>query len=534
MPHPKSNLEPRISDPAEPLQIQELLRAQAYPHPVTELSLQETHISWIVLTGSIAYKIKKPVHLAFIDATTLERRHHYCCEELRLNRRLAPQLYEQVVAITRADGQARIGGTGPVIEYAVRMQQFSETAELPFLLAQHDVSPSEFAALGELLARFHQNTAVAVWTDNHDKTEQMYESVLGNLRQLVTSVTEPTLTPILNQLVDWSLDQAQTLQLSFQQRERSGFIREGHGDLHCANIVRSRGQLTPFDCIEFDPRLRWIDVINDIAFLVMDLISHDRSDLAFAMLSRYLEATGDYESIRLLPFYAVYRALVRAKVDVLMAQQVPARADEFQHRLHARIHAAVHWTEHRQPVLILMHGLSGSGKSWLSEQLVSAVPAIRLRSDVERKRLGGLETTARTAARLQQGIYSPEFSRRTYGRLADCAEICLRTGLNVIVDAAFLEAVDRELFITLAKRVRVPWLIVSCHADSETLTRRIRERSHRATDASDADLDILAAQLRSAQPLSEMERAQAVTADPGAPDTIARVVAAVRANLSGA
>ena len=528
----KSSLQSGISDPAAPLQIEELLRAQAYPHPVNGLALRETHISWVILTGPVAYKVKKPVHFAFIDATTLARRHHYCSEELRLNRRLAPELYEQVVAITRTDGQASIGGTGPVVEYAVRMKQFSEAAELPSLLARHDVSPGEFVALGELLARFHQSAAVAAWAGKHDKTEQMYEAVLGNLGQLVASVAEPALTPTLNRLVDWSLDQARALEPLFQQREQSGFIREGHGDLHCANIVRSRGRLTPFDCIEFDPRLRWIDVINDIAFLVMDLVSHDRTDLAFAMLSRYLETTGDYESIRLLPFYAVYRALVRAKVDVLTAQQVLARAGEFRLRLHERIRAAVHWTEHRQPALVLMHGLSGSGKSWLSEQMVSAVPAIRLRSDIERKRLAGLEATTRTAAQLRQGLYSPELSHRTYSRLADCAETCLRAGLSVIVDAAFLEAADRELFTTLATRMRVPWLIVSCHADSETLARRIRERSQHAADASDADLAILATQLKSAQPLSETERAQAVTADTGATNTTAHVAAAVRASLA--
>jgi len=532
VPHSQSNLRPESSDPAAPLQVEELLRAQAYPHPVNGLILRQTHISWVILTGSVAYKIKKPVHLGFIDATTLERRHHYCCEELRLNRRLAPELYEQVVAITRTDGQARVGGTGPAIEYAVRMKQFGETAELLSLLARHDVSADEFAALGELLAHFHRNAAVAAWTGNHDKTEQMYEAVLGNLGQLVATAADPALTPILKRLVDWSFEQVRTLEPSFRQREQSGFIREGHGDLHCGNIVRSQGRLTPFDCIEFDPRLRWIDVIDDIAFLVMDLISHDRADLAYAMLSRYLETTGDYESIQLLPFYAAYRALVRAKVDVLTAQQVPARASEFHRRLHERIRAAVHWTEPRQPVLVLMHGPSASGKSWLSERLVPAVPAIRLRSDVERKRLAGLESTARTAAQLQQGIYSPEFSHRTYGRLADCAETCLRAGLSVIVDAAFLETTDREMFTTLAIRMKVPWLIVSCHAASETLARRIRERSHSATEASDADLAVLTAQLGSAQPLSETERAQTVTIDTGATDAIARVTAAVRASLT--
>jgi predicted kinase len=290
----------------------------------------------------------------------------------------------------------------------------------------------------------------------------------------------------------------------------------------------------PFDCIEFDPDLRWIDVISDIAFLVMDLASHGRADLAFALLSRYLEVTGDYDGVRVLPFYAVYRALVRAKVDALMVETVPARAAEFRYRLQQRLAAAHKWTAPGQPMLILMHGASGSGKSWLSSRLVPSLRAVRVRSDLERKRLAGIESSVPATARVREGIYTPAFSHRTYGRLADCAESCVRAGLSVIVDAAFLDTNDRRLFRTLAERLRVPYAIVSCEADPITLAQRVNERAKERKDASDATLSVLDTQLREIQPFEAEEQPCVIHVDTEEEDVVQRVTGAIRARVSPA
>ncbi len=260
-----------------PLQINELLRAEAFVHPVSQLELRETAISWVVLTGSLAYKIKKPVKFDFIDTSTLERRLHYCKEELRLNRRLASDLYLDVVPISRVDGQALVGNApGLAIEYAVRMKQFERRQELSNLLQNTEVPVGEIEALAELLARFHLDAPSSSWSGVPKNTEQMYEAILGNLNQLLAYVRQLEPLPGLGRLVDWTHDTARVLEASFQSREQSGFVRECHGDLHCANIVRYHGRLVPFDCIDFDPHLRWIDVINDVAFLVMDLVGHNR------------------------------------------------------------------------------------------------------------------------------------------------------------------------------------------------------------------------------------------------------------------
>jgi len=518
---------------ASPLGIHELMHPGAFPHPVEHLELRETHISWVLLTGSLAYKIKKPVRFDFIDASTLRQRRHYCEEELRLNRRLAPDLYLDVVSISRVDGHAVIGGHGPAIEYAVRMRQFETASELPSLLARGDVDEPDMMALGELLADFHLRAEVSPWDGVGERTLRMFDGVMGNLAQLIAHVGADHATGKLGRLIDWTHENARALESLFRFREQSGFIRDCHGDLHAANIVRLQGRLVPFDCIDFDPLLRWIDVISDMAFLVMDLASHDRPDLAFVLLSRYLEVTGDYDGIQLLPFYAVYRALVRAKVDAISAEQVPSRASEFSRRLRRRIEAAVAWTSPSRPRLILMHGASGSGKSWLSERLVPRLRAIRIRSDLERKRLAGIVPKQSAAAPSGRGIYAAQFSHRTYARMAECSELCVRTGVSVIVDAAFLDAADREDFRTLATRLRVPFAIVSCQADRETLAARLLERAAGGRDPSDATLAVLDEQLRKMTAFGSSEQRRVVGVDTDAPNAVERAAAGIDALCTG-
>lgn len=514
------------------LHIEELLVPGAFPHAVRELRLVETHISWIILTGALAYKIKKPVKLDFIDTSTLERRQHYCNEELRLNRRLAAELYLRVVPITRQNSQARIDGAGQPIEYAVCLKQFSPDQELPALLERAEVSLQEMTQLGETLAHFHLQTAELPGMHGPEVTRRMYDTVLDNLQQLLEHTARDTgrnrAIPELRRLWDWTRDAIDAHESTFEARARAHRIRDCHGDLHAANIVRVEGRLLAFDCIDFAPHLRWIDVINDIAFLVMDLHDRRREDLAAALLNRYLEITGDYEGVRLLPFYAVYRALVRAKVDAIAVEQSAHLAARYIERLRRRVRTAIELTRRPQPILLLMHGVSGSGKSWLSLQLVAPLPALRIRSDVERKRVLG---TAPAPAGFKHGNYAPEMSHRVYARLVECAESCLQAGFNVIVDAAFLDATDRELFTGLADRMRITCAFIACHADSTTLQNRVADRCRRGDDASEADQSVLTAQLRDFEPLGEEQRRPIIPADTRDGDVVARVVDAVRALL---
>lgn len=511
--------------------IDALLTPTAFSHRVERLQLIETHVSWLVLTGPFVYKIKKPVHYDFLDASTLERRRHLCHEELRLNRRLAPQLYVDVVTIAAGEAGLRIGGAGPPLEYAVRLRQFAADAELHSLIASDRVTVAEIAALGELLGRFHAIAPVALWRQRGIRTNRLLDAVLVNSGDLVAQLQEVAPELFIGPLSDWLSERIERDQALFEQRERWGYIRECHGDLHVGNIVRYDARLLPFDCLEFDPDLRWIDVIDDVAFLTMDLIAHERSDLAFALLSRYLESNGDYCGLRLLPFYAVHRALVRAKVDALSMTSVPARTDKFRSRLLGRLRCAMYWTQPRRPTLVLMHGLSGSGKSWLSERLVPELHAVRIRSDVERKRMAGVAAEAAHTPN-RASLYAAEFTHRTYARLCECAEHAVQSGFSAIVDATFLDQSARELFRGLAARLNLRCVIVTCSADEATLRRRIEQRAANGDRTSDADIAVLEAQLRDHAPFGSTESSQVIVADTSEPQCVERIVQTVRSRMA--
>ena len=364
--------------------------------------------------------------------------------------------------------------------------------------------------LARRLARFHESAPRAVCGNDFSHTTDLHDTVLGNLATLLSHLDVETPLPEMGQLVDWTHDYLHDSLSQLQLREQCGAIRECHGDLHARNIVRWRGQLIPFDGLEFDPRLRWIDVMNDVAFLVMDLMAHQRQDLAFAFLNTYLERTGDYDGVRHLAFYSVYRSLVRAMVDCMGAGNDLKHREDFQKRLRMRIQTANAFVNRAVPTLFIMHGVSGSGKSWMSERLVPQLGAIRIRSDVERKRLGGVSSSLLGNSGFEEGLYTPALSHRTYARLLECADQCLKGGFDTIVDAAFLHGADRRLFADLAAVGGFHFVILACEADLPVLTQRVEQRARQRIDQSDADLLVLNEQLSTAEALSASERRRAI------------------------
>jgi aminoglycoside phosphotransferase family enzyme/predicted kinase len=501
--------------------VEELLTGAAYPHAAAHLRLHQTHISWIVLTGPYAYKIKKPVHFPFLDASTLERRRRLCEEELRLNLRFAPDLYVDVVPIVRHDGGLVVGGAGEPIEFAVRMHEFDPSQELAALLDERAVTSGDIRSIAGQVAGAHLQADVAPADGPFGTFEKVRAPMLDNFALLRSLLQDPEELRQLGRLSSWCADSLARLEPAIRGRLRDGMVRECHGDLHARNIVRWRQRWLPFDCLEFDPDLRWIDVIGDVAFLYMDLVSRQRADLASEFLNRYLEETGDYAGLRLLPLYAAYFALVRAKVDALdAANATAAQLETLKARLAQRLAAAMRFMEKRPPALVLMHGVSGSGKSWLSERLVPEIRAVRIRSDLERKRLSGA------------GDYAAAAVDRTYQRLAECAECALDGGCNVIIDATFLERAHRDLFRALARRRHCGFLIVSCSTDTVTLGARIDRRADGGGDPSEATRAVLDHQLRSQQPLAADEMPEVVTVDTSRLVSADAAIAALRARLT--
>ncbi|NLG77667.1 MAG: AAA family ATPase [Xanthomonadaceae bacterium] len=504
----------------------EQLAAARFRHATGAIQVRETHLSYVVLTGSIAYKIKKAVALDFIDTTSLERRRQLCEDELRLNRRYASDLYLRVVPITLHAGTLHFDGTGPAIEYAVAMRQFDPGDELDALLRADAVNESDLAALADCIADFHRRASPLDAPDGRG-TQAFVRKARENIASLSGRIDAVRDETDVTRLEHWTETVLAQEAARLEARERNGFVRECHGDLHCGNVVRWRGALVPFDCIEFDPELRFIDVINDVAFLAMDLIAKQRGDLAATLLNRYLERTGDYAGIALLPCYVVYRALVRTKVELIALEQRP-KAVEHGERASAYLQAAVSFAyPRRKPTLIIMHGASGSGKSWLSARLVAKLPAIRVRSDLERKRLAGLDAFDHGAAS-DPRIYTLEFNDRTYAHLSDCARDCLYGGTSVIVDAAFLKARERDAFRALAQSLNVPFAIVSCSADPETLAARIASRRDARNDPSDADEDVMRRQLETMERLSDEERAYVIEIDTRNDDALEHVLSEVK------
>lgn len=496
--------------------IKALLQPGAYPHPVETIELRETHISWVLLTGQYAYKIKKPVNFGFLDFSTLEKRRFFCTEEVRINRRLAPELYLDVVAICGQPAHPQLGGEGEPMEYAVKMRQFDTRQGFDELLARGELTLAHMDETAQVLAAFHASIDSTAETSTYGTPAAIHEPTEENFVQL-QQLDKQTLTPELHQqlatLQQWSDETYQALLPVFAERKQQGFIRECHGDLHLRNITLWQGRVTPFDGIEFNANLRWIDVISELAFLLMDLDDHRRHDLAQHLLNAYLEITGDYTGLAVLRFYQLYRAMVRAKVAGLRLVQTAFSDEAARQEMENYIGLAASYARPQAPRLIINHGLSGSGKTFVSQQLLEKTSLIRLRSDVERKRLFGLGPGEASGSGINTGIYQAAASERCYQHLLDLAEQLLGWGYSVLVDAAFLKLKQREAFAALAKARGIPFLILHCEASPEIQRQRIEARSSTGHDASEADLAILQQQLKTAQALSTAERKYTITLD---------------------
>lgn len=490
--------DPPLSPPVVSGTLIDSLRRRLRADTGQAVSLVETHISWILLAEHVAYKVKKPVRLAFVDFSTLALRRHFCDEELRLNRRFAPSLYLGVVPVCGTAQSPHIGGSGEPIDYAVCMRRFPPGALLSEQLAAGSLRPEQLEALARRVAAFQQQASIASPAPADETVQRVNAPVLAVLQQLRRHGDSAR----IDTLAAWFTGQGEVLRDEWCARRRDGRVREGHGDLHLANVVLIDDEAMPFDCIEFDPALRCIDVLSDVAFLTMDLKAAGRADLTFCFLDAYLQCSGDYAGLRVLRFYEVYRALVRALVARLRSNVVAPSGPDYLACAERILQGCA------APRLLITSGLSGSGKSTLARLLLASAGAIRLRSDVERKRLFGLAALERSADR--ERVYGPDATRQTFERLAQCARAALEAGYPVIVDAAFLRRTEREAFRALATELRLPFTILLCTADEASLRERVAARGASGTDASEADLDVLERQRRHTEPLSDEEHAFAI------------------------
>jgi aminoglycoside phosphotransferase family enzyme/predicted kinase len=492
--------------------IESLSRPEAYPHPFEDFQLHHTHISVVFLVDQFAYKIKKPVDLDFLDFTTLEKRLHFCEEEVRLNRRMASSVYLGVAPVTAENGGLRMGGDGEAVEYAVKMRRLPPGATFLARLERGELASAHVEELARRLAAFHTAIPPCPTASHYGSFEVVAGNARENLEQSRPHIGETISRPVFERLSEMLEKRLAELRPLIEARAAADVPRDTHGDLHLDHVYlfperEPPSDLLVIDCIEFNERFRYADPVADAAFLAMDLVFRLRSDLALEFAEGYLETAGDVEGRRLMPFYIAYRAAVRAKVEGMITEEgeVP-EAD----RAAAVERSRAYWLlalaqleePARRPCLLLMGGLPGTGKTTIADAVAERGGFTVLSADRTRKELAGLDPRASAAAAFGQGIYTPEWNRKTYSELLRRADQGLFRGERILVDASFGRQANREEFFEAADRLGVPAYLFLCEVSAETVIKRLGRRAPGSTP-SDADSEIF---LGAAQAWEELPR----------------------------
>jgi aminoglycoside phosphotransferase family enzyme/predicted kinase len=483
--------------------IQQMLQPGFYPHAVTEpIQLIQTHISYVLLTGDYAYKLKKPVNFGFLDFSTLEKRQHFSQEELRLNQRGAAELYLEVLPVTLVGEEYHLGGTGEPVEYALKLVQFPQAALFSALFEDGKLNQTELEELGRVVAQYHAKTETNDYIRSFGEIPQVRGSIDENYQQTKKYIGGPQTQTQFEETKQYTDNFFVAHPEVFASRIQNHYIRECHGDLHLRNIALWQNKTMLFDCIEFNEPFRFVDVMYDVAFTVMDVEARQRKDLANAFLNAYVEQTGDWEGLQVLPLYLSRQAYVRAKVtsflldDPGVSAEVKAEASKTAAEYY---HQAWEYTKPKQGQIILMSGLSGSGKSTTARYLARQLGAIQIRSDAVRKHLAGIPLLERGG----DDVYTPEMTQKTYARLLALGIILANQGFSVILDAKYDKQKLRQEAIAQAEKHQIPLQIIHCTAPVEVLQERLVKRTG---DIADATADLLASQLVQAEPFTDAEK----------------------------
>lgn len=497
--------------------LQQLLQPRSFKHATGAIVLRETHISWVILSGEFAYKIKKPVNFGFLDFSTLAQRRYFCEQELELNRRFAPELYLAVVAVTDDGEGPCFEGAGAVIDYAVKMRRFDEEQLLDNIAARGELDRTLVRSLARELARQQMKAPVChprPGSEQPGSAATLLSAMQQNFEQASAYDLAPPHRKRLAYLRQWTLQGHDEQLALLQQRAARGKVVDGHGDAHLGNIALINGAVRLFDCIEFNPALRVMDSIGEIALLTMDLQARGHSPQSHWLLADYLEYSGDYEGLALLQLYRCYFGMVRAKVALLRESvtHTAIQGTEAYSDFSRYLALAGTYCQPGARFLAITHGVSGSGKSTVADKLVANSGALRIRSDVERKRLFGLAPEQRSRPQDEQQLYGSAMSQQTFERLEQLATQIIEAGFAVIVDATFLHRSRRSNFRKLAAKLAVPFVIIDCEAPAAVLRQRLLAREQQAGDASEAGIRVMEKQLEINQAPGKDELAYRVAA----------------------
>lgn len=497
--------------------MERMLQPSFYPHPtVPEIELIQTHASYVFLTGDYAYKVKKEVNFGFLDYSTLAKRKYFLDTELDLNQKVAPELYLAVIPITYGNDELILdhsGNVDHVVEYTLKMRQFPEENLLSHLVQERKIDRHRISELGKIVAEFHQQAQTndyissfgtvakiqAAFTENYQQS-QKYIGILQTRQQYQETKAYS----------DRIFTQQQDILLHRVQGQK---IRECHGDLHLNNICLWQDKILLFDRIEFNESFRFVDTMYDVAFVVMDLEAKQRADLANAFLNSYLEYSGDWSGLLVLPLYLSRQAYVRAKVNSFLVDDPQiSKTNQIQAREAARnyYHQAYQYTQIKAGSIILMSGLSGSGKSTTAQEIASNIGAIQIRSDAVRKHLAGIALNETS-----KDIYTPEMTDKTYKQLLELGIMLAQAGYKIILDAKYDRLNLRQVVIEQAQASQIPIKIIHCIAPMSVLRDRL---NHRQNDISDATANLLATQQTQAEAFTPAEQALVITVDTSQPN----------------
>jgi len=473
-----------------PLYVQALLDSGAYPDRPAVVELLQTQMSFIFLAGGYAYKTKKPVNLGYLDYTTLEKREHFCRQELELNRRLCPAAYLDVLPITESPGGIQLGGTGKVIEYAVKMKQLPRGRMMDLLLTRDLVTPAMLEQVAGLMADFHgraaTNPAISAYGSLDGVRTNTDENFDQTIKYVGTVIREKSHRLIKEYTDKFLLSHSSLL----NSRVSGGKIRDCHGDLHAAHVCFA-DNIYIYDCIEFNDRFRYCDTASEIAFLAMDIDRYGRADLSNSFVQAYVGASGDSELEALLNFYKCYRAYVRGKVACFKYDD-PYLKDKDSILREAQLYFDLAYRyAFPRPALIIVTGLIGTGKTTVSRAIGRGLGCTVLSSDVIRKDLAGIPPAEQHYDSFAAGLYSPQSTQKTYSALLRRAGEQLGQGNTVVLDASFRKRSDRQVARNLALEYGSAFLAMECVAPDEIIRQRLEKRS-RAGSVSDGRWEIFA------------------------------------------
>jgi len=488
-----------------------MTRPQFYPDSAAQIEFKQTHISYVFIAGDFVYKIKKPVHFAFLDCSRLAQRFHYCREEVRLNARLSPRVYLGVFAILRDAGSFALGPQVEVehpgaVEYAVKMRRLPEDRTLDKLIASGHADSGTIRAIARCIAKFHATapsnrgwaygSALSIWRDIIEDIAQNKEFVGRTLREDQLTAIDTFCRTFVNR--HWR---------ALNERAHEGRVREGHGDLRAEHICLEDGEIDVIDCVEFSERLRYCDAASEIAFLAMDLDRLGAPRLADELVEAYAEISGDVDLGVFVPFYKCYRACVRGKVESLksLEREVDAAERERARQLaRSYFELATRYALCKSPALIVVCGLSGSGKSTVARLLQHRKGFRVINSDRVRKRLAAVPAHEHFFTDYRANMYSDRFTKITYDTMLAEAESLISSGCGAILDATFKASADRQLALSLASRHHVPVLFVECVVSEEEAIRRLEHRESAQNEVSDATPKVHRKQRAEFQPIHEI------------------------------